>query len=396
MISVNEAEAIIQSHLLVLKKKQVEIVQAVGCLLAEDVQADRDLPPFHRASMDGIAIAYDSFQSGRRNFALEGTQAAGMSPLRLSAPSNALEVMTGATMPLGTDTVIRYEDIAIENQHATVMVNEATANQNVHRQGQDAHQGDTLLKAGTQISPAEIALLASVGKGRVEVFEFPRTAVISTGNELVAIDELPQPWQIRRSNAYAIQAALAEMKHPCDLFHLEDDKVALERELTSIFASYPLVILSGGVSKGKFDFIPEVLQTLGVKKLFHQVSQKPGKPFWFGKSENQIVFALPGNPVSTYLCFYRYIKPWLKKSAGIQQRSSHAMLARDFTFKPALSYFLQVRVSNEGGKIMAHPVEGGGSGDFANLSDVDGFIELPPERSLFKVGEVFPFISFRQ
>lgn len=395
MISVSEAEAIIQNQALPLKTKRVEIVQAVGCVLAESVRADRDLPPFHRASMDGIAIAHEGLQSGQRIFALEGTQPAGMPPLKLSTPLHAVEVMTGAMMPLGTDTVIRYEDISIDNQQATLQVAEVPAGQNVHRQGQDAREGDSLLKPGMQISPAEVALLASVGKSWVEVYEFPRTAVISTGNELVAIDENPKPWQIRRSNAYAIQAALTEMHIRAQHFHLPDNIAALESALSSIFAQHELIILSGGVSKGKFDFIPQVLQTLGIKKLFHQVSQKPGKPFWFGKNNHQVVFALPGNPVSTYLCFYRYIKPWLLKSAGIERQPARALLACDFSFKPALSYFLQVRLTSEGGKLVAHPAEGGGSGDFVNLSEVDGFIELPAERADFRAGEAFPYISFR-
>jgi molybdopterin molybdotransferase len=163
-----------------------------------------------------------------------------------------------------------------------------------------------------------------------------------------------------------------------------------------IVEEYDVLIISGGVSKGKFDFIPAALEAAGVKKLFHQVSQRPGKPFWFGSSaKNTIVFALPGNPVSTYMCFYRYITPWLWKSLGVDHPQSSAILAEDFTFSPSLTYFLQVNVSIEKGRLMAYPQPGGGSGDFANLKQVDGFLELPQGNSKFQAGEAFPYHSFR-
>ena len=144
-----------------------------------------------------------------------------------------------------------------------------------------------------------------------------------------------------------------------------------------------------------FDFVPEVLTTLGVKKLFHGVSQKPGKPFWFGVSDKHTVFALPGNPVSTYMCFYRFIKPWIQKSYGTDYFFPQVILAKDFSFKPSLTYFLQVKIKNESGKLTAYPAPGGGSGDFANLKEVDGFLELPASQEKFMANEVYSFIPFR-
>jgi molybdopterin molybdotransferase len=158
-----------------------------------------------------------------------------------------------------------------------------------------------------------------------------------------------------------------------------------------------VLILSGGVSKGKFDFIPEVLEQLGVQKRFHQVSQRPGKPYWFGATQDnkKIVFALPGNPVSTFLCFYKYIRPWIMTCCRVDPKPNSAILALDVNFSPSLTYFLQVRTESQNGKLMAYPHVGGGSGDFANLKSVDGFLELPSEKSTFKAGESYPFISFR-
>ncbi len=395
MISVTEAAQIIHAHQRIFKKEKVNLSDAVGCILAQEVVADRDLPPFHRVAMDGIAIRLDSLHSINQTFSIAGVQAAGKAPTTLQYPNQTIEVMTGAVLPPGTDTVIRYEDVHIENGVATVQQAEPELGQHVHHQGQDAKQGQRLLNPGMALSAAEIALLASVGLHEVEVYRYPRTAIVSTGDELVAIEAHPLPWQIRRSNSYALQAALRQMNHDAALFHLPDHEAALEEQLQKIFESYELVLLSGGVSKGKFDYVPQVLKKLGIEKKFHQVSQRPGKPFWFGTSDRHTVFALPGNPVSTYLCFFRYVKPWLLQGAGVGVKPMQAKLATDFTFAAPLTYFLQVRVQNESGTWMAYPDAGGGSGDFANLKNVDGFLELPAERKDFQKGETLYYWPFR-
>lgn len=395
MISVAEAESIILDHLFQPTTVTRAVEQVVGQVLAEEIHADRDFPPFHRVAMDGIAINYNSFLFGQRAYTLEGIQAAGMPATKLQQENNAIEVMTGALLPEGTDAVIRYEDLNIEDGVANLLIETIEPNQNIHPQAQDCKENDLLLSPGIKISPAEIALLASLGKSTVRVFSFPRTAIVSTGDELVDIAVSPLPYQIRRSNAYALQAAFQQLGHSADQFHISDDEATLSRELKKIFNNYELIILSGGVSKGKYDFVPNTLAQLGIQKHFHQISQKPGKPLWFGKSETHTVFALPGNPVSTYLCFYRYIKPWLEKSVGLTTHRNEVILAEDFEFKPPLTYFLQVKIKHEHGQLMAFPKAGGGSGDFANLKEVDGFIELPMDKRVFKSGEIFSFYPFR-
>lgn len=396
MITVQEASAAILSQLFKPQSVSCSIHEAVGKVLAEEVVADRDFPPFNRVSMDGIAIHSESWQKGKRKFQIEGVQAAGESQKELSNRDNAFEVMTGAVLPKGTDAVIRYEDLLVESSFASVQVENVNAWQNVHRQGQDARQGDVLISEGMVLSPAEIALLASVGKSTVRVKEFPKTAIVASGDELVEINSIPLPHQIRRSNTYAIEAAMKTLGWKGEQFHLPDEEEILRRSLHEIVEKFDVVILSGGVSQGKFDFIPTVMESIGVKKIFHQVNQRPGKPFWFGASANgKVVFALPGNPVSTYMCFYKYIKPWLLRSMGVEIETQHAILAKDFTFLPKLTYFLQVNLKNESGRLMAYPEAGGGSGDFANLKKIHGFLELPPDRQEFKAGEVFPFIGFR-
>jgi len=395
MVSVSEATAIIESHLFVPGIEKVDLPTALNRVLAQTIVADRDFPPFDRVAMDGIAIRHDQFKQGQRTFEVEGTAAAGEPVKSLIEKSHCMEVMTGAPLPNNTDTVIRYEDIEIKNQQAKILVQEIAAGQNIHRQAQDAKKNQVLLDVGTMISPSEIALMASVGNVSVNVMSRPKAAIVSTGDELVGIETEPLAHQIRRSNSYALQAGLSSVGCESDLFHIPDKKEKIALELKSILQQYDLLILSGGVSKGKFDFIPDVLGELGVTKHFHKVNQKPGKPFWFGSVNNKTVFALPGNPVSTYMCFFRYIKPWLLKSWKQSLPKEYGILSQDFQFKSDLTYFLQVTVTNEHGQLMATPVPGGGSGDFANLKEVDAFMELPAEISSFKKGKAFPLYFFR-
>lgn len=397
MIQVEQASEIIRSSAFGFKTKQITLSEAVGYVLAESIQADRDFPPFNRVAMDGIAIQANSFKGYGQSFFIEGTQAAGQAQLKLKNIGACLEVMTGSVLPENTDTVIRYEDLTIIGNLASVSIQKVEMGSNIHKQGQDAMLGEILLMPGQAISSAEVALLASVGKSTVEVFSFPPTAIVSSGDELVEVSATPQTHQIRRSNTIALEAAMREMHWPCYSFHLPDDEHVIKQQLERILAEHDVVVLSGGVSKGKFDFIPKSLEALGIKKLFHQVSQKPGKPFWFGASPDgrKVVFALPGNPVSTFLCFYKYVKPWAMHCCRVSQKHQSAILASDVSFESSLTYFLQVEAKFEHGVLKAYPHSGGGSGDFANLKSVDGFLELPGKKSIFKAGEVYPFISFR-
>ncbi len=394
MVSVAEAEKFILDHLYLSQSEKVLLANTQGRILAEEIKADRDLPPFDRATMDGVALSFESLGNGQREFPIEGIQAAGQPQQALLNRKNCFEIMTGSPLPIGADTIVPYEMVVMEKKSAKI-VEEISIGLNVHKKGSDVKKNEGILRPGLKISPAEVALLASVGKSEVSVYRNPTAAVISTGDELVDVDQLPLPHQIRKSNNFALQAALAQLGCKADLFHLIDNRTELEQKIKNILGKYELIILSGGASKGKFDFVPEVLESLGVAKLFHQISQRPGKPMWFGHSAKNTVFALPGNPVSTFMCFYRYVKPWLIKSLGNELRKETAILAEDFTFTPKLTYFLQVKIKNENGKLMAYPIAGGGSGDFANLKEVDGFLELPKEQSNFKQGESFQLIPFR-
>lgn len=405
MISVSEAKQIVFSNLYKSSIIEVDIKEAVGEVLMEEVLADRDFPPFDRVTMDGIVINYEAFEKGNRSFAIESVQAAGMPQNTLKDISGCIEIMTGAVRPENSDTVIRYEDIEFTEVNgiriATLIGDDVVKSkgQNVHKKGTDRKASSVLIRKGVLISPAEVAVMATVGRSTIKVAKKPRVAIISSGDELVDVNETPAAHQIRKSNSYALYTAVTALKVAAEMFHLKDNKQEIYNELKLILSEFDVLILSGGVSKGKFDFIPAVLTELNVNKLFHKVKQRPGKPFFFGVAAgNKTIFALPGNPVSTFSGFYHYIKPWLMQSLGmvITGEVLKARLTDAFNFKPNLSYFLQVKVSTDSsGELLAFPIVGKGSGDFANLLEADGFLELPYDKLVFEKGEAYPLTLYR-
>ncbi len=399
MISVAEATSIIQKHVYPFSTIYAPLEDSTGHVLAEKVTADRDFPPFDRVMMDGIAVAFDAANSSNGVLAISGLIAAGTKKKTLN-PTEACEIMTGAVLPEGLDTVIPYEEVQIEegkgNKVAKIDISNINRGQNIHPQASDVIKGDVIIQPGTLISPAEVAILATVGKSTVKIVKPLHVAIISTGDELVDVSQTPEPHQIRKSNSYALLSTLKQMGCYANQFHINDDKTVIKERIAKLLIDYDVIILSGGVSKGKKDYIPEVLEELNVGKLFHRVKQRPGKPFWFGKSENgTLVFAFPGNPVSTFLCFQKYFKPWFNKCCGLEVPKQFARLTVDFKFKPQLTYFLSVQVVNQQGIISAEPLPGGGSGDLANLTRVDGFLELPEDKGHFVAGEVYHFVPFR-
>lgn len=395
-ISVEKATEIILGAAEDFGIEEVPFQNASGRVLKEDILADREMPPFNRVSMDGIAIKSSVFEDGKRQYPVDGVQAAGSKQLTLTNPDHCLEAMTGAMLPFGTDAVIPYELITIEQNLANVHIDDIKYFQNVHRQGLDRKKNEVLIPKNTRLSSAEIGVLATVGKTKVKVAKIPRIAIISTGDELVDVHQNPEPYQIRKSNVYSLVSLLKSKGINADSFHLPDEKGALNKMIKAYLTEYDVLMFSGAVSKGKFDYLPEILNDLGVRKLFHTVQQRPGKPFWFGKKNDTTVFAFPGNPVSTYISCLKYFFPWLNKSQEVKIEPHHyAVLSKDFTFKPPLVYFLQVKLKNEMGVVLADPFEGNGSGDLANLTLNDAFLELPSNRSEFKKGEVFPLIQYR-
>ena len=410
MLSVAEAFARVLATARPLPPETVPLPRAAGRVLAETLLADRDFPPFNRVAMDGIAVAHAAWAGGQATFEIEHTQYAGAPPQPLLNPQAAIEVMTGAVLPPGTDAVVRYEDILLADNRATIQLAPPEApGANVHRQAADRRAGDVLLRPGTRLGPAELAVAATVGAASLRVARAPRVAVVSTGDELVGIDKIPLPHQIRRSNAYALQALFAQAGADVSLFHLPDDRDELRTGLTNILAAgLDAVVLSGAVSKGRADHLPGLLRELHVVEIFHEVQQRPGKPMWFGaRADGPVVFGLPGNPVSTFLTACRYVRPWLRAvqqpadaaeatlateaALGASESSAPAMLTVDINFKPQLTHFVPVRLTVDAdGRRLATPLRVGGSGDLAGLLGATAFLELPPEPTLFAAGSGWP------
>jgi len=394
MITVEEAEKIIQAE---IKDYGVEITpfeHALGRVLAENIKADRDLPPFNRVTMDGVAVNYSAIENGVSSFHIKATQAAGDPPAEIHETDHCIEIMTGAILPPSVDTVIRYEDLEVRAGLASVLVNHNTIKkgQNIHYQGRDKKKDDIVAISGQLITPAIISLVASVGETELRVKKVPRVVIISSGDELVEVEQVPLIYQIRRSNNYTIKAVLQQNGIEAAMLHIPDNLDTTKKLIQECLLNYDVILLSGGISMGKFDYILQALEDLQVNQLFHKVQQRPGKPFWFGKHGNGVlVFAFPGNPVATFMCLHRYFLPWLQATLGLQNKPpAYAVLDHDVHFQPDLKYFLQVKLNlNHEGRLLAHPIEGNGSGDFANLADTNAFMELPLGKHNFKKGEIY-------
>lgn len=389
------AEEAINSRLTRLPLESLPLMQCVGGTLRENVYAERDAPPFDRVTMDGIAVDSEQLRRGSRRFHIQATQAAGSPPLKLNRGENAIEVMTGAMLPPAADCVIPVEQYAVAD--GVVSLNSTsgvpwTAYHNVHRRGSDSRQGALLLESGTLLRAPEIAVAASAGMARVRVSSQPAFMIISTGDELIEPGDPIEDYQVRRSNAYAVAAALRKRGFGrLGDDHVLDDENMLRERLTLHLTTHEVLILSGGVSMGKFDLVPKVLIELGVQEVFHHIAQRPGKPMWFGIGpQGQAIFGLPGNPVSTLVCLIRYVIPAIAEAMGTRRAPPERLaLASPVTFKPPLAYFLPVTIEHDDwGRPWAHPRPPNGSGDFLSLAGTDGFVELPPGPNTYPKGFV--------
>ena len=367
--------------------------RCMGQTLRQDVYPERDNPPFDRVCMDGIAIDSEAFAAGLRRFKVLGTQSAGVPPLAIENRESAIEVMTGAVLPGGTDCIIPMEQYE-QTDDVVVVRPEARSGRyhNVQRRGADSPLGVPMLKAGMRLGAAEVAVIASAGLARVLVSTQPRFMVISTGDELIEPGLPIAEHQVRRSNAYAVVAALQghgfENVHSD---HIGDDEGSLSDRLQQHLTQHDVLILSGGVSKGKFDLVPKVLRALGVEEVFRQVAQQPGRPMWFGIGpDNQAVFGLAGNPVSTLVCLIRYVVPAVASAMGRRAApQEHISLAAPASIGRAVSYFLPIQIQqDQTGRSAALPRRPNGPGDFLALTGTDGFLELPPNLETFPEGYV--------
>jgi len=363
-------------------------------VLRQNIEAERDNPPFDRVCMDGVAMASAEFSAGRRQFRIQATQAAGAVPLNLAAPDMAIEIMTGAVMPPGTDCVIPLEEYELSNGMLTLK-SEATAQpwRNVQRRGSDSQPGVPMLTPGARLGAAEIAVVASAGLAEIEVSRQPRVMVISTGDELIEPGQVIADHQVRRSNAYAVVAALQEQGFTSvDDAHLRDDEALMRRRLGELLDANDVLVLSGGVSKGKFDFVPAALKALGVEEVFYQVAQRPGRPMWFGFGpRGQLVFGLPGNPVATLVCLRRFVLPALWFAMSWEAAPERVTILEPMHGRK-MAYFMPVSLRPDAAGLTRASIRPPqGPGDFLALAGTDGFVELPPQVEGYPAGFVADF-----
>lgn len=396
MLSVAEAEKQVLEAVSTLPAEDCALAEAHGRVLRQPLVADRDLPPFDRVTMDGYALRHETWEGGVRQFTITGVQAAGAPPLALAVGDICIEVMTGAVLPTGADSVVPYEHTTSHDSVMTVASDIAvTAGQAVHRRGSDHAAGSLLVQPGVKLTGREIAVAAGCGYSSLTVAARPTIAVLATGDELVEVSSPVTPYQIRRSNDYALRAALIAAGYPLvGQFHVHDVRQEIEHQLWHIGAEYDVIVITGGASRGKFDFLPRVLEDLGVKKQFHGVAQRPGKPFWFGLSPRRTpVFALPGNPVSSYVCLHRYVLPALSRMSSLAVESPRiVVLAEKLMLNAQVASFVPVRITQTPrGEQQATPILLNTSGDLAGLTGTDGFVELPPGQAAFTAGAAVRF-----
>lgn len=397
MISTSQADDLILNSTSISQEEIIDIESSIGRTLFKEISSVRNQPPFHRVMMDGIAL--DS-KVKSTEYKIENIQAAGRSQLTLKNSNNCIEVMTGAPLPVGCDCVIPYENIKIskESNFASINIEDIIELNNIHLEATDYKAGDILLSKGIVITSPVVAIIASQGTREVSVFKRPKIAVISTGDELVELNSEVLPHQIYMSNSYAIMTELEKFGiESLKRIHIIDDKDSTETKIKELLNENDILIITGGVSMGKFDFIPEVLSKLGVEQVFHKIKQKPGKPMWYGIKDHKQIFALPGNPVSCLVCLRRFVIPSLIKSAGYASHSIYGQLTEVVEFNKDFTLFKPVMASySKSGQLLLTPVESNNSGDFYSLGSSDGFVELPDEKKVFNKAESYKYYPWQK
>mgnify|MGYP000259431040 CR=1 FL=1 len=382
LISTSEATELIQSSIVSVESEQVLLEDALDRILAEDITADRDAPPFDRVMMDGICLHSSQWEEGSWRYKIIGTQAAGEERKILPKGEFCLEVMTGATLPQDADCIIPVEQIDILDGYALPHDGiEVEAQRFIHKKGSDSKQGDILLTAGTRLGAAELAIAASAGKTELSVSRLPKLHLLTTGDEVIGPSETPTDFQIRRSHPAAIHALIkSNTLGTLTDEHLLDDEQAIEQAIASALKNNDALILTGGISMGKFDWVAPLLEKLLGEPTFHGVAQRPGKPFAFWKSTDTTpaVFALPGNPASVMATMHRYVIPALRQMSGEKHIPRTALLAENFTWDFPLTGFIPYRLENGQAKLYSTR----NSGDYIALAGTNGFAEIPPQSNL--------------
>lgn len=394
MITVAEALRATLDATTILGPERVLLRAAAGRVAAEDVVSARSVPAAANSAMDGFAVQAGDVATAPASLRIVGTAPAGT---LLDAPvvaGTAAKIFTGSVVPDGADTVVRVEDTDERDGVVTVRV-PIKAGANVRRAGEDVTPGAVVLSRGTVIGSADVGVLASVGRATVAVHRRPRVAIVSTGAELVEVDEVPGPGQVVNSNAYLLAAAVEEAGGEALVLPIARDRREDIRTRLGEAASADVVLSTGGVSVGEFDFVKEALDDLGVERLFWRVAQKPGKPLTVGRRGDTLFVGLPGNPVSALVCFQVYVRPALRRMAG--HRRLHLPVV-DATLGTAtkkatdLTEFVRVRLTLGDDGLTATPAASQSSGVLSGMAAGAGLLVGPRAETMLAAGRRYPVI----
>jgi molybdopterin molybdotransferase len=344
MITVEEAKKIIRDNVSPLYPAQIPLLWAEGMVLAADIYSAIDIPAFAQSSMDGYAFSISGWQV-HKTLKIAGEIAAGSNETMSFSPEQAVRIFTGAAIPEGADTVVMQEKVTTLNGELVIEDEKLSAGVNVRPKGSEIKAGALALEAGTILSPAAIGFLAGIGITKVNAYPKPVVGIIVTGKELQQPGNPLQPGQVYESNSATISTALHHMNiRDVKIYWADDDLAILKQILQTVMKETDVVLLTGGISVGDYDFVLEAATQCGVTKLFHRIKQRPGKPLYFGKKDNQLVFGLPGNPSSVLTCFYEYVLPALQKLGNHKKeclKTLQAPLAKAFEKAAGLTHFLK-------------------------------------------------------
>lgn len=367
----------------------LDLSYALGRVLADEVSADRDYPPFHRSTRDGYAVRTSDLAHVPATLEVVGEIKAGDTFEREPRPGQCVQIMTGAAVPQGANGVVMLEHTRREGSRVRIEQS-AEIGQNVVTRGSEAVLGQLLLQPGTRLGYAELALLGQVGRAQIGVYRRPRVAILSTGDEVIEVDETPGPFQIRNSNTISL-AAQVELAcgEPLPLLNAADQVEALRAQI-ELGLTADILVLSGGVSMGKYDLVEQVLRDLGAEFFFEEVAIRPGKPAVFGVCRDKLVFGLPGNPVSTMVTFELFVVPAIDILSGAAPRPLgilKAKLAAPVKQKALLTHFIPAVVDWGTGEPVVREVPWQGSGDIVALAQANCFLVVPQSKLEFAAGD---------
>jgi len=373
MIEVEQALSLIDAHASPLGVEQTSVSAAIrDRVLSEKVIAPADLPSFRQSSMDGFALCY---QEGLSYYTVVGEVAAGSSETFDLKPGEAVRIFTGARVPESCDRVIMQEQVVFAHNTAELMA-DTRSGQNIRAVGSQIQKGQIVLEDGTKLTPASLGLLASLGIETISVYQKPSVAIVVTGNELVALGETKSDVQVYESNSLALQAALERLGLKVEtVLFASDDPDQTVAQLAKALQTANVVLISGGISVGDYDYVADALKTIDVDSVFYTVRQKPGKPLFFGKKGEKAVFALPGNPASTLACFYVYVKRYLEQIQG--QSPTEMLLTLETTIENRFGRALFVKAQRSGGTIT--PIDEFNSATLMSFAKANALIYVPAD-----------------